>query len=64
MMVVREYTREVVTFGGLAMTCYLYTDLHDLMQAQTDTSRQIATELRELNVRVMELENLNKVRRE
>lgn len=64
MMVVREYTREIVTFGGLAMTCYLYTDLHDLMQAQTDTSRQIATELRELNVRVMELENLNKVRRE
>lgn len=64
MMVVREYTREIVTFGGLAMTCYLYTDLHDLMQAQTDTSRQIATELRELNVRVMELENLNKVKRE
>ena len=57
MILIREYTREIVTFGGLAMTCYLYTDLHDLMQAQTETSRQIATELRELNVRVLELEN-------
>ena len=56
MMIIREYTREIVTFGGLAMTCYLYTDLHELMQAQTETSRQIALELRELNVRVLELE--------
>ena len=64
MMVIREYTREIVTFGGLAMTCYLYTDLHDLMQAQTETSRQIATELRELNIRVMELEHQNKTKRE
>ena len=57
MMVIREYTREIVTFGGLAMTCYLYTDFHELMQSQVDTNRQIATELRELNVRVMELEH-------
>ncbi len=64
MMLVREYTREIVTFGGLAMTCYLYTDLHDLMQAQTDTSRQIATELRELNIRVMELEHQNRMHKE
>lgn len=60
MMIIREYTREIVTFGGLAMTCYMYTDFHDLMQSQTETNKQIATELRELNVRVMELEHQTK----
>lgn len=62
MMLVREYTREIVTFGGLAMTCFLYHDFHDLMQAQTETSKQIAIELRELNVRVMELEHQSKMK--
>ena len=61
MMLVREYTREIVTFGGLAMTCFLYHDLRGLMQAQTEASMEIARELRELNVRVMELEYKSKL---
>ena len=43
---------------GLGVAGFLY---HDLMQAQTETSRQIAIELRELNVRVMELEYKSKL---
>ena len=43
---------------GLGAAGFLY---HDLMQAQMETSRQIAIELRELNVRVMELEYKSKL---
>ena len=42
---------------GLVAAGFLYHDLRQLMQSQTATNVQIAQELRELNVRVQNLEN-------
>ena len=41
---------------GLVAAGFLYHDLRELIQSQTQTNLQIAKELRELNIRVQNLE--------
>ena len=45
---------------GLVAAGFLYHDLRELMQSQTQTNLQIAQELRELNIRVQNLEHKSK----
>ena len=46
----------VLAVIGLVAAGFLYHDLRNLMQSQTQTNLQIAQELRELNIRVQNLE--------
>ena len=55
-----EKPQMVLAVIGLVAAGFLYHDLRDLMQSQTMTNLQIAKELRELNVRVQNLERKNK----
>lgn len=52
-----ERPQMVLAVIGLVAAGFLYNDLRELMQSQTQTNLQIAQELRELNVRVKNLEN-------
>lgn len=52
-----EKPQMVLAFVGLVAAGFLYHDLRELMQSQTETNLQIAQELRELNIRVSNLEN-------
>lgn len=51
-----EKPQMVLACIGLVAAGFLYHDLRQLMQSQTATNVQIAQELRELNVRVQNLE--------
>lgn len=52
-----EKPQMVLAVIGFVAAGFLYNDLRELMQSQTQTNLQIAQELRELNVRVKNLEN-------
>ncbi len=51
-----EKPQMVLAVIGLVAAGFLYHDLRNLMQSQTQTNLQIAQELRELNIRVQNLE--------
>ena len=53
---VDSHARSVLAVAGFAAAVFLYMDLRGLILAQTDSYRQISNELRELNVRVSNLE--------
>lgn len=51
-----EKPQMVLACIGLVAAGFLYHDLRNLMLSQTQTNLQIAQELRELNIRVQNLE--------
>lgn len=53
---VREYTREFMTFGGLALMCLVYSDFRGLAQVQTETAAQTVEVLRSIDIRLASLE--------
>lgn len=54
---VENHARSVLALIGLVAAGWLYSDLRGLILAQTDSYRDIALELRELNIRITNLEH-------
>ena len=53
---IREYTREIVTFGGLCLMCFVYADFRQLAHDQSTTAAQTVEVLRALDSRLQRLE--------
>lgn len=54
---VREYTREIVTFGGLGLMCFVYSDFRQLAHDQSSTAAQTVEVLRAMDARLSQLEH-------
>lgn len=52
----REYTREIITFGGLVLMCFIYSDFRQIAQAQSTTAAQTVEILRSLDQRLQIIE--------
>lgn len=52
----REYTREVITFGGLCLMCFVYNDFRTMAQAQSATAAQTVEVLRAMDLRLSIIE--------
>ncbi len=52
----REYTREVMTFSGLALMCFVYSDFRTMAQGQTETAAQTVEVLRAIDIRLGNIE--------
>lgn len=52
----RDYTREMVTFGGICLMCVVYTDFKQLARDQAATSAATLEVLRSLDNRLIALE--------
>lgn len=53
----REYTRELFTFGGLLLMCFVYSDFRQLAQSQATTSAQTVEVLRSMDIRLADIEH-------
>ncbi len=53
----REYTREVITFGGFCLMCFVYSDFRQIAQDQASTAAQTVELLRSVDLRLSKLEN-------
>ncbi len=53
----REYTREIITFGGFTLMCFVYSDFRHIAQSQTTTAAQTVEILRSMDLRLSGLEN-------
>ena len=53
---VRDYTREIVTFGGLCLMCFVYGDFRRLAHDQSATAAQTVEVLRAMDTRLAHLE--------
>ncbi len=56
MNLVREYTREIITFVGIGLMCFVYTDFRQLAEAQSATSAHTVEVLRSMDARLQQLE--------
>lgn len=56
MNLVREYTREIITFIGLGLMSYVYCDFKELAEAQASTSAHTVDVLRSMDARLQQLE--------
>lgn len=54
--IVREYTREIVTFGGFCLMCFVYNDFRQLARDQVTTAAQTVEVLRAMDGRLSHLE--------
>lgn len=54
--IAREYTRELFTFGGIVLLCFVYGDFRELVREQSKTSAQTAEILRSMDTRLSHLE--------
>lgn len=54
--IVREYTREIVTFGGFCLMCFVYNDFRQLARDQITTAAQTVEVLRAMDGRLSHLE--------
>lgn len=54
--VVRDYTREIVTFGGFCLMCFVYNDFRQLARDQAATAAQTVETLRAMDSRLAHLE--------
>lgn len=54
--VLRDYTREIITFGGLCLMCIVYGDFRQLAQDQAATAAGTLEVLRALDSRLCILE--------
>lgn len=57
MNLVREYTREIITFIGIGLMCFVYTDFRELVRQQADTAAHTVEVLRSMDSRLQKLEN-------
>ncbi len=53
----REYTREVVTFGGFCLMCFVYSDFRQLAREQSTTAAHTVDVLRSMDSRLSRLEH-------
>ena len=53
---VRDYTREIVTFGGFCLMCFVYNDFRQLAHDQSTTAAQTVEVLRAMDGRLAHLE--------
>lgn len=54
--IAREYTRELFTFGGIVLMCFVYSDFRELVREQSSTSARTAEILRSMDTRLSHLE--------
>lgn len=54
----REYTREIITFGGFALVCFVYSDFRQLARDQATTAAQTVEILRAMDTRLSAIEHL------
>lgn len=52
----RDYTREIVTFGGFCLMCFVYNDFRQLARDQSTTAAQTVEVLRAMDGRLSHLE--------
>ncbi len=52
----RDYTREIITFGGFCLMCFVYCDFRQLAQDQSTTSAGTVEVLRDMNLRLSVIE--------
>lgn len=53
----RDYTRELITFGGLCLMCFVYSDFRQLAHDQASTSAHTVEILRAMDARLSGLEH-------
>ncbi len=53
----REYTREIITFGGFALVCFVYSDFRQLARDQATTAAQTVELLRAMDTRLSIIEH-------
>ena len=53
----REYTREIITFGGFILMCYVYSDFRQLARDQATTAAQTVEILRSMDTRLTVIEH-------
>ena len=53
----RDYTREIITFGGFCLMCFVYGDFKALAQEQSATSAQTVEVLRSMDSRLTNIEH-------
>lgn len=53
----REYTREIITFGGFALVCFVYNDFRQLARDQATTAAQTVEILRAMDTRLSVIEH-------
>ncbi len=53
----RDYTREIVTFGGLGLMCFVYCDFKQLACEQSTTAAQTVDVLRSMDARLERIEH-------
>ncbi len=56
----REYTREAITYGGFALAVFVYMDFRTLVREQTATNAVICEKLRDIDLRLATLEHTKK----
>ena len=52
----RDYTREIITFGGFCLMCFVYNDFRQLAQGQAATAAQTVEVLRAMDGRLAAIE--------
>ena len=52
----RDYTREIITFGGICLMCFVYSDLKQIVQDQASTSAHTVEVLRSMDMRLSRIE--------
>ncbi len=55
--VLRDYTREIITFGGFCLMCFVYNDFRQLAQDQARTSAHTVDVLRAMDARLAVIEH-------
>lgn len=54
---VREYTREIITFIGMGLMCFVYTDFKRLAEEQSTTAAHTVDVLRSIDARLQHIEH-------
>jgi hypothetical protein len=57
MNLVREYTREIITFVGIGLMCFVYNDFRLLVSQQADTAAHTVDVLRSMDARLQHIES-------
>ena len=51
-----DYTREIITFGGICLMCFVYSDFKQIVQDQSSTSAHTVEVLRSMDLRLSRIE--------
>lgn len=62
--VIREYTREIVMFGGFGLFIFVYADFKGYISEQTEAQKETVKALTELSVRIQEVETKLNIKHE